>query len=657
MIFCPSGMASNYLICVLIFILTPSVYFATAQSASSVIDCRKEKICVINLEVSSKRTLVYQDKRTGRRRSVSLLPNSTFCDEELYMKEKVCQDIDPAKYPDMIIMDGIKRTVLTFNGQIPGPRIRARTNSILKINVRNKLLSSGVTVHWHGIHQRGSPQFDGVGQISQALIQPNEVFRYEFTAYPSGTNWYHSHVGALRSEGLYGALTVEDPDDAESHKYRYDRNEDEVIIIQDWQHRDGTEMYSEFEELSTAAFWYGGQVYQPTRGPDNTEIGPLPFTSGVINGRGWFTDDNKKQFKPELARIQVEQGKRCRLRIIGAQQVYAMRVSVEDHSMNLIASDGFELETSVSLFDYVIVHSGERYDVLVDTKHTGSYWIRAETLEVDYKTPGNPFPHEALAILDVVERGLSGFSQLPPSRIRKCTRSDPCDAANCPFQKYLPGANMTCHNFGVDIRTPTSDLSSIPKADRENIDEFFLNFAFDGPLDNSAINGRRFVTPATPLQINGMSAVNEPCKCDKSTDVDCQCTHIITLEPNRNILLVLTNVDNNGPIPGGTAHPIHVHGHSFAVLKMGFPVYNSSGFYVADNPDIGCVKNNTITCYSLQWRNNTRPTDFNWVDPPRKDTLVIPAGGYAALFFKSDNPGWWFVHCHIEVRNNVPDFL
>ena len=643
-------MASNYLICFIIFVFTPSVYFTVAQSIpQSIIDCRKETTCVINLEISEKKTLEYQDGR-GVKRSAYLLPNSSLCDEELYIKGKICQEIDLAKYPGMIIMDGINRTVLTVNGSIPGPRIRATTNSTLRINVQNKLQSTGVTIHWHGIHQRGTPGSDGVGTISQAEIQPNEVFLYEFTAYPSGTHWYHSHVLALRSEGLYGALTVEDPNDAESVKYQYDRNEDEVIIIQDWQHSDATDILEKFANNSSSAFKFRGEVYQPTRGPDNTEIGPLPFTSGVINGRGWFTNENGQQFKPELVRIQVEQRKRCRLRIIGAQQVYAMRVSVEGHRMKLIESDGVEVAADVPLFDYIIVHSGERYDVLVDTTAAGSYWIKAETLEIDLNTPGNPFPHEALAIFDVVEGGNFDLSTLPPNRNRVCTGSDLCEIANCPYQKYLPSWNLRCHHFGVNIRTPTSYFQPLTSTDIN--DEFFLNFAFDGLLNNSAVNGRRFVYPETPLQVNGESAITQSCNnCDYNTDNDCQCTHTITLEPNRNILLVLTNIDNNGPIPGGTAHPVHVHGHSFAVLKMGFPVYDSNGFYVSDNTDVDCQKNGTTnTCYSPRWRNNRRPTDFNWVNPPQKDTLVIPAGGYAALFFKSDNPGWWFVHCHIEVR-------
>ena len=45
-------------------------------------------------------------------------------------------------------------------------------------------------------------------------------------------------------------------------------------------------------------------------------------------------------------------------------------------------------------------------------------------------------------------------------------------------------------------------------------------------------------------------------------------------------------------------------------------------------------------------------TDENTIDPkaPLKDTLIIPAGGYAVVYFKADNPGWWFLHCHIEVH-------
>ena len=38
---------------------------------------------------------------------------------------------------------------------------------------------------------------------------------------------------------------------------------------------------------------------------------------------------------------------------------------------------------------------------------------------------------------------------------------------------------------------------------------------------------------------------------------------------------------------------------------------------------------------------------YNLVDPPRKDTVYIPAKGYVVLRFRADNEGIWLFHCHI----------
>lgn len=39
--------------------------------------------------------------------------------------------------------------------------------------------------------------------------------------------------------------------------------------------------------------------------------------------------------------------------------------------------------------------------------------------------------------------------------------------------------------------------------------------------------------------------------------------------------------------------------------------------------------------------------DFKFVNPPRRDVVLLPAGGYIAIAFKPDNPGVWLMHCHI----------
>lgn len=34
--------------------------------------------------------------------------------------------------------------------------------------------------------------------------------------------------------------------------------------------------------------------------------------------------------------------------------------------------------------------------------------------------------------------------------------------------------------------------------------------------------------------------------------------------------------------------------------------------------------------------------------PMRRDTVLVQPNGYAVLRFRSDNPGIWLFHCHIE---------
>ena len=38
---------------------------------------------------------------------------------------------------------------------------------------------------------------------------------------------------------------------------------------------------------------------------------------------------------------------------------------------------------------------------------------------------------------------------------------------------------------------------------------------------------------------------------------------------------------------------------------------------------------------------------------PRKDTAIVPDGGFTVLRFHADNPGWWLFHCHLEFHVEV----
>ncbi len=102
------------------------------------------------------------------------------------------------------------RLFVAVNGRILGPTLIVDEGALVKVRVWNNLTSEGITIHWHGMHQKDTPWMDGVGFISQAPITPGAYFDYVFEATPAGTHWYHSHVGAQRTDGLFGALIVQE---------------------------------------------------------------------------------------------------------------------------------------------------------------------------------------------------------------------------------------------------------------------------------------------------------------------------------------------------------------------------------------------------------------------------------------------------------------
>ena len=96
----------------------------------------------------------------------------------------------------------------------------------------------------------------------------HNCFRYEFTAHPAGTHWYHSHTGLQRDEGLYGAVIVRLPTEMEVHRQQYDYDLSEhTMIITDWYPQPATNRFLEMNHRRNPAL-------QPL----------LPF-SGLINGK------------------------------------------------------------------------------------------------------------------------------------------------------------------------------------------------------------------------------------------------------------------------------------------------------------------------------------------------------------------------------------
>ncbi len=110
------------------------------------------------------------------------------------------------------IAPGVFFPAWTYNGQVPGPTIRANEGDRIQIHFTNAG-SHPHTIHFHGIH---SAFMDGVPGIGRGMIYPGESFTYEFDALPFGCHLYHCHAIPLKRhihKGLYGAFIINpDPD-------------------------------------------------------------------------------------------------------------------------------------------------------------------------------------------------------------------------------------------------------------------------------------------------------------------------------------------------------------------------------------------------------------------------------------------------------------
>jgi len=102
------------------------------------------------------------------------------------------------------VAPGVMYPAWAYNGQVPGPTLRATEGDRLRVVFKNGSRHPH-TIHFHGFHPAN---MDGVFE----LVGPGQEFTYEFDAEPFGCHLYHCHVMPLKKhieKGLYGAFIVD----------------------------------------------------------------------------------------------------------------------------------------------------------------------------------------------------------------------------------------------------------------------------------------------------------------------------------------------------------------------------------------------------------------------------------------------------------------
>ncbi|KZT69223.1 multicopper oxidase [Daedalea quercina L-15889] len=452
--------------------------------------------------------------------------------------------------------DGFPRVGVLPNGTFPGPIIKGYKGDTFQINVTNQLhdnsMNTSTTVHWHGIDQHHTNWADGVAFVTQCPIEPGHSFLYDFDVPDqAGTFWYHSHEGVQYCDGLRGPLVIYDEHDPHKNMYDVD-DETTVITLSDWYH-------------------------VPARNYAGPKIGPVAANSTLINSLG-----RMGQSHTPVTVIEVEQGKRYRFRLLSASCHPYFNFSIDGHdNLTIIEADGQNTEPLTGI-DQIQMLAAQRYSVVLEANQPiGNYWIRAVPEQVN---PTSFNTSLGLAIL----------------RYRGAPAEDPKDDpyTNAPVPKN-PLLEQNLHAYRTEEPVPPLD----PDCEECNlIFNFTLDVNANDPRDGLfLVNGTSYQSPTVPVLLQILSGKYTPQQLLPHGS-------IYALPRNKTIQVTMPGLVLGGP------HPLHLHGHSFHVIR-------SAG------------------------SNST-----NTINPVFRDTLAV--GGAATddvtIRFRTDNPGPWIMHCHID---------
>ncbi|KAL6528678.1 Laccase-17 [Orobanche minor] len=494
------------------------------------------------------------------------------------------------------------KSIVTVNGKFPGPRIVAREGDRLLIKVVNHV-PNNVTLHWHGIRQLRSGWADGPAYITQCPIQTGQSYVYNFTIVGQrGTLFWHAHISWLRST-LYGPIIILPKKNV---PYPFQKPYKEVpIIFGEWFNADT-------EAIISQALRTGG-------GPNVSDAYTINGLPGPL-----YNCSAKDTFK-----LRVKPGKTYLLWVINAALNDELFFSIANHTLTIVDVDAVYVKPFET--DTILITPGQTSNILLRTK--------PESPGADYLMAARPFVTGQGTFDNSTVAGILEYES-PSLHLKKLTLHRP----------VLPPLNDT--SFAANFTGRLKSLASrrFPANVPQKVDkEFFFTVGLGtNPCDRNrtcqgpngtkfaaSISNVSFVQPTTALlqahftgQSSGVYSPDFPFSPKwfnytgnppNNTMVG-NGTKLMVLDFNTSVELVMQDTS----ILGAESHPLHLHGFNFFVVGQGFGNYDP----------------------------NEDPKKFNLVDPVERNTVGVPSGGWVAIRFLADNPGIWFMHCHLEVHTS-----
>ncbi|PKU72796.1 laccase-10 [Dendrobium catenatum] len=505
------------------------------------------------------------------------------------------------------------RSLITVNGKFPGPKIVAREGDRVIVKVVNHV-SSNVTIHWHGIRQLQSGWFDGPAYITQCPIQTGQSFVYNFTIVGQrGTLFWHAHISWLRVT-LYGPLVILPKIGV---PYPFAKPYKEVpITFGEWFNADP-------ETVIAQALQSGG--------------GPNVSDAYTING---FPGPLYNCSANDTFKLKVKAGKTYLLRLINAALNDELFFSIANHSLTVVEVDAIYVKPFTT--KTLLITPGQTTNVLLHTlsstpSPSSLFLIAARP----YATGLGTFDNTTTSALLQYQPNNLSTPQPPTNR-----------TSTLLFKPVLPSLNDTAFASNFTSRLRSLASPQFPAVVPRSVDKKFFftvglgtnpcpkNQTCQGPNGTkfaASVNNVSFSLPAstsllqahffgkskgvytTDFPANPLFPFNYTGTPPNNTFVS-NGTKVVVLPFNASVELVLQDTS----IQGIESHPLHLHGFNFFVVGTGFGNYNPS----------------------------KDPAKFNLADPVERNTIGVPAGGWVAIRFFADNPGVWFMHCHLEVHTS-----
>ncbi|XP_057832436.2 laccase-3 [Cryptomeria japonica] len=486
-------------------------------------------------------------------------------------------------------------TIVTVNGQLPGPTLYARNGDTLNITVINRA-QHNATIHWHGIRQIRTAWSDGPGYITQCPIQPGGKFTYTFTIIDQeGTFWWHAHVSWLRAT-VHGAMVIL-PKKGSSYPFTHPHAEIPLVLGEWWN--------SDPIEVEAEANLTGGA--------------PNISDAFTINGQ---PGDLYSCSTSGTTKFAVQQGKTYLLRIVNAAVNNHLFFKVASHNLTVVSVDASYTKPYTT--DILMLTSGQTTDVLLTANQvTAKYYIGAKVYTT--QAEANIDNTTTTAIMSYVGSNASATPIIPELPIYNDTETVTT------FTQSL--RSLASEEHPVDVPQSISDSSIITVG--LGLRPCETGGTCSGPNNTrvtSSMNNVSFVLPEVAILqayhfgVNGVFSTDFPSHppvvynytgdVPKTLWAPVSGTRVKVIEYNATVQIVFQGTS----IFQEDNHPMHIHGYDFYVVGEGFGNYN----------------------------NDTDPSSFNLVDPPQRNTVGTPVNGWTAVRFKATNPGVWFVHCHFD---------